>query len=431
MTTTRTLGLVSGILLTINVIVGSGIFVNMHPLIAALGPVSFIAYLAAAVLLLPVVLSLAFLARHEPQSGGLYVYAKKFIHPVAGFFAGWAYFVGKAISAGLMAHLLMNVAAQAVPALHSIPSLLGVAALLLSLMTAALAGAALRGRVQWFFTAAKLLPVLCVVGLLAWYKPLALEALPHGVLYVTHGLWAVVPLAVFAMVGFEVSCSVAHLFERPRQTIVPVFLLGFAAVAVILAGFQAAAAALASADVFTIDASPAAHLVAVVRGYCATPALLWLLSVCVYLSILGGTFGILTSNAWNMHRLALEGHIPGGHLLARLTASGVPWASMLFEIAICVIGVGIGQRQIPLQKMSVLSVVFSFLCAMVAALRARDAAGKRVVSFWLAGAGLVSTLFLVAVTFMQIIRYGVSVPYLWLFGSGIVGSIVVKCCRKA
>ncbi|MDQ5940281.1 MAG: basic amino acid/polyamine antiporter, family [Candidatus Dependentiae bacterium] len=423
----RTIGLWSAVLININVIVGSGIFVNLHPLTAALGSGSFVVYLIAALFLLPVVTVLALLARQHPESGGLYVYTKTYLNPFVGFLGGWAYFVGKAISAGFMASMLMLVAKEALPVLHAVPHILLVAGLLLFLVGANVIGASLQGRVQWAFVAAKVIPVASVVALLVWRGP----QVPVSFDFVTgDSLAAVVPIAVFAMVGFEVTSTIAHLFVRPEYTIIRAFIIGFLAVTALLSLFQGAVSLLLPASALAIGL-PAAQLSSVAAAYLPTFASFsWLMTICVYLSMLGGTFGILTSNCWNMHRLAAQGHVPGGRWLTKLTAGQVPWVSLLVEVGICVLGVAISSKQIPLQKMSVLGVVFAFFCAMLAAWFARNAQGGRLIHPVVVGAALCSTLGLFCITLYHIYLYGISVPYLCLFGGGIAVALLHGWCSK-
>jgi len=427
MATTRTIGLWAAVLININVIVGSGIFVNLHPLTAALGSGSFVVYLIAALFLLPVVIVLALLARQHPESGGLYVYTKTYLNPFVGFLGGWGYFVGKAISAGFMASMLVLVLKEAIPALHALPHTFLVAGLLLFLAGANVVGASLQGRAQWLFVAAKVLPVVSVLGILFWRGP----QVPVSFDLVTgDALAAVVPIAVFAMVGFEVTSTIAHLFLRPEYTIVRAFIIGFLTVTALLSLFQGAVAALLPASALTIGL-PAAQLSSVAAAYLPSiSSFSWLMAGCVYLSMLGGTFGILTSNCWNMHRLAAQGHVPGAGWLTRVTAGQVPWVSLLFEVFICVLGVAISSKQVPLQKMSVLGVVFAFFCAMLAAWFARDGRGKRLIHPLIVGLALCSTLGLFGITLYHIYLYGISVPYICLFGGGIVVSLFHVWCAK-
>jgi amino acid transporter len=209
---------------------------------------------------------------------------------------------------------------------------------------------------------------------------------------------------------------------RPEYTIVRASLYGFLAVAALLATFQfSVAALLPSALLGEAASTPAAQLISIAGIYAPGVSFIsWLLTVCVYASVLGGMFSILTSNCWNVYRLALQGHLPARSFLTRLTRGNVPWVSLLAEVGIAVCAVAITSQQVPLQKMCILCVVFSFLCAMLAALRARRADGSWLINPVIVYAAVVSTLGLFGLTLYQIFLHGVSVPYILLCGSGVV-----------
>jgi amino acid transporter len=418
----RTIGLFSAILININVIVGSGIFINVYPLMQGGGTGSFITYLLAALFLLPVVMVLAVLAVQQPESGGLYVYTRTYLHPFVGFLCGWGYFLGKSISVGLMANVMVAVFERMFPVLLAVPHIVLVVLLLTVLALLNIVGASIQGGAQRVFILAKVVPVLSVLLLLAWYG----AAVPISFEHVSVGsLSGIVPIAVFAMVGFEVTCTIAHFFINPSYTIPRAALGGFVIVAAILAAFQYALGALLPVSLLqSLPGLPAAALSAVAGMYVPSVVLFsQLLTACVYISILGGAFGVLTSNCWNLHRLAAQGHVPGARWLTRLTAGQVPWVSLLVEVVIAVLSVAITTNQVPLQKMSILSVIFAFCCAMLAAVFARNTAGTYLVNRFLVIAGLMSTLTLFGITLHQVFLHGLSLPYALLFGAGVVSAV--------
>jgi amino acid transporter len=421
MSSMRTIGLFSAILININVIVGSGIFINLHPFIRMGGTGSFLAYIVAAACLLPVVVVLAYLARAHPESGGLYVYTKTYLHPFVGFLCGWGYFVGKSVSVGMMAHILVTLCEQLFPLVSVVPHLMLVAGLLLFLAGAHVIGASLQGPVQGILIAAKVVPVICMIGFLLWHG----VQVPISCAEITgSSLSGMVPIALYAMIGFEVTCTIAHLFVRPEYTIVRAFIYGFLSVAALLATFQFSVSALLPAHMLgVVSANPSAQLVSIAGMYAPDVSLIALvLSVCVYCSVLGGMFSILTSNCWNVYRLAVHGHMPGAHLLTRLTRSNIPWVSLLIEVCIAVVAVGITSQLVPLQKMCILCVVFAFFCAMLAALRARKIDGSWLIHPCIVGAAVLSTAGLFSLTLYQIFLHGVSVPYVLLCGSGVLSA---------
>lgn len=409
----RTIGLVSAVLINVNIIIGGGAFINLAPIIHAAGAAGFLAYVAGAVCLFPVVFVLAALARKHPESGGLYVYTKTYLHPFVAFLAGWGYFVGKSISVGLNAYLIMELLKHIVPGLHLLPNIVLVAGLVGSFVIANLIGVELQGRAQYLFVFAKALPISLAFLLFARHGAVDSVQLSH---LTVDTMGALLPIAVFAMVGFEVTCTIGHLFQNPERNITRVLLYGFGVVAAILALFQLAVGALVPAGqslvhpVATMASTYLPHMSAIVP----------LLYACIYTSMLGGSFSILTSNCWNLHRLAEQGHLPFRSWLIKTTKRQVPWVSLIVGASISVAGVAITQNQGALQSMAIFGMIFAFCCTMVAAMRARDQHGNYLVPLVIKGAAFVSTCYLMYLCLVKIAHVGVSMPYLALVGLGVL-----------
>jgi APA family basic amino acid/polyamine antiporter len=84
----RTVGLVGVVAISISAMLGSGIFVLPGLAAAKTGPSVWLAYLAAALCILPAALSKAELATAMPTSGGTYVYIDRAVGPLWGTIAG-------------------------------------------------------------------------------------------------------------------------------------------------------------------------------------------------------------------------------------------------------------------------------------------------------------------------------------------------------
>lgn len=410
---TRTIGLFSAVLIIINIIVGGGIFINLSPLIKIGGAASFWSYLIAGVLLLPVVAVLAALARRHPTSGGLYVYSQTYLGPFTAFVAGWFYYVSKQVSVGLMARLFVNVIQQLIPCLENVSDIVLVAGLLSFFVLANSMGAELQGRVQWLLTAAKGLPILFVFVLF----------LQHGTTVIQKITWlpidtwgAVLPIAAFAMIGFEVACTLGHLFKDPDTTIMRALLIGFSCVVAMLTFFQLAVGLL-----LPVESSAIFPLSALAYQFAATlPWLATVLSACVYTSMIGGAFGILTSNCWNLHRLAEQGHLPFRNTLIATTKNQVPWASLLVGAGVSVFAITITKNLGALQSMGIFGMIFAYACSIIAAFFARTKEGNYLLPVWLKGAAFFSAGCLMYLCYLKISQVGVSTPYVMLLGIGVV-----------
>ena len=86
-TQSNTLSLWSAIIININIIIGTGIFINTTELAQRTGLVGGLCYAIVGLLLFPLILSFVKLLELYP-TGGFYTYSSS-IHPFASFFNTW------------------------------------------------------------------------------------------------------------------------------------------------------------------------------------------------------------------------------------------------------------------------------------------------------------------------------------------------------
>lgn len=394
------ISLISALLININIIIGSGIFINILPLLAVGKSASFLAYLGAALLMLPVVISLAYLARAHPESGGLYIYGKKYLGSRIGFFTGWSYFLGKAVSVSLMVHLLTAFLQKNILFLAQFSHIFCDLVFFIFMITIYTIGVRLQGSVQWLFVCAKLFPVLfvgCIVFSKGVQVPFIFQDITRGTLF------SLLPLGAFALVGTESSCAIAHLFDKPEKNIVRAMIGGFLIAALLITFFQIAVS-------FSLTHRGALFPLNYIANYFypGLPVLQNLLTLAVYTSIFGGAFGIFIANGWNMERLIKNssfGQEENQHNFL---------ISLIAEAFIGLLALYISTSQVALQNMAVCGVVGAFLCAMFAAYK------SGAVSQNIALLGIASSCVLASVTLYKIALYGISIPFLGIFISGLV-----------
>ena len=157
------ISLLTAILININIMLGAGLFINPKPLTQLAGPFGFIGYVLGALVLLPIVLSLAELAKYHPTAGGLYVYSKTYINNGVGFLSGWSYFLGKTSSAAVLANTLISFFYKDFVCLQKLPILFWDACLILLLIGINILGVRLGGKIQYIFTTLKAVPVMFVI----------------------------------------------------------------------------------------------------------------------------------------------------------------------------------------------------------------------------------------------------------------------------
>jgi len=117
--TPRKLSLWAALFININIMFGTGIFINTVTLAKLTGFLGFFSYSIVALLLLPLIIAIAALLKRYP-SGGFYTYAARDINITAGFLSAWAYFIGKIASAALLIHFFIIMLQTIIPWLQPI-----------------------------------------------------------------------------------------------------------------------------------------------------------------------------------------------------------------------------------------------------------------------------------------------------------------------
>ncbi len=250
--------------IAISAMLGSGIFVLPGLAVALTGRSAWLAYVVAAICVLPAALSKAELATAMPASGGSFVYLDRTFGPWAGTVAGlslWASMWLKATFAllGFSAYLavLTPVGAEGAKG----------AALIALLFVGALnvLGAKKVGRAQLVVVVVGIAGLAAAVGFaLSGPTPTAAPSplLSDGV----GGLLAATGLVFVSFNGVTKVAAVAEEVENPERTLPRGILLSLALVTVLYATVTYAMALVLPADQLATDLRPVHSLVAAVAG---------------------------------------------------------------------------------------------------------------------------------------------------------------------
>lgn len=103
------ISLVTAILLNINIMVGAAIFVAPPLMAAQAGGMSYLGWLISALIVLPIIMSVAHISSLLPGEGSFYSYSKHGIGQSAGFLSGWIYFLGYVSTQALQMLAMRNV----------------------------------------------------------------------------------------------------------------------------------------------------------------------------------------------------------------------------------------------------------------------------------------------------------------------------------
>ncbi len=409
------LSLLAAIFINLNIMVGVGLFINTSILANIVGAAGWVSYTVLAVLLLPLILSIAKLVNIYP-TGGFYAYATGEIGSFAGFASSWSYFTGKLASATIMIHASVLLLQQIIAPMANINIFaLDVAALSIFI---ALNMLHLRtGKsVQTVFLVMKLIPIFFVIlsGLFLFSPSHYAAANFDWSQFVT-----TVPLVLFAAIGFEATTSLSSNIEDAHKNGPRAILISYAIVMTINILYQFFFYGSLGPDLQHAGSFLNAFPLLLAKFFSNTPEIAariqGLFNIAIASSALGGAFGIIFSNSWNLHTLAKNKHVFSAGTFLKENAYRTPYACVLAEGLICAIYLfGTQGNQIPLQQIAAfgctISYTFSTLGLLFLAMR-----NKTNTSIWLPMFGLLNCGVFLASCAHSFYKHGTQ--SLYIFGS--------------
>ena len=215
----RAIGRWSLTALVVNSIIGSGVFGLPSDVAGKLGRFSPAAVLLAGAGMAVIFACFAEVASQFHQAGGPYLYARAAFGQGMGILVAWLLFLGQVTAPAANANLFVIYLGEFWPhATDPLPR-----ALILTVLVGLLAFINIRGvragaRVSNFFTAAKLLPLLAVIGMGLWVLHAHPAAPAPAAFTITTQNWMkAVLLLVFAYGGFETALVPMGEAKDPRR----------------------------------------------------------------------------------------------------------------------------------------------------------------------------------------------------------------------
>lgn len=372
------LSLTSAILINVNIMLGAGIFLNTDILAKSVGPLSGLTYILIGFIMLPLVISIAKLTQYYPN-GGLYAFSKNEINTFTGFLSAWSYFIGKLASGALMTHFSLSLIQNLIPQLASINILLLDAFTITFFVILNTQNMQSGSRIQTLFTGLKLIPLIfaittCIFLLNTENFIIASKNIIN--------IPRVLPLLVYASMGFEAACLISNKIKNAQKNAPKAILISYAITIGIAALYQ------------TLFYGSLGTTLALAKNYLHVfPNLLTkllpsspffahkietILHLALASSALGGSYGIMFSNTWNLYTLAHHGHIYFSHIFTWINKHGIPIACVIAEgILFCGYLFVSRGSQIPLQQLSALGVTFAYTISVYAFLKAEKRRGKK------------------------------------------------------
>ena len=378
------LSLPEAILININIMLGSGIFINTLNLAKWAGVLGAAVYAIIGIVMIPLVLTIAKLLKLHP-CGSFYTFGTKEINTTTGFFSIWSYFIAKLASSTLMIHFFSLIVRSLIPIFASI-NIIAFDLIIIGFFTILnMFNLKAGSRIQFMFMLFKMVPILFVIlsGLFLFTSQNIVidNAIWSGVL-------PSIPLVIYAFTGFESACSLSRHIKNSDKNAPKAILISYAIVICILFSYQflfysTLGLGLAKASHY-FEAFPTLLKIIFPSTELIRFKLQTLFQLTIASSALGGAYGILYSNNWNLYTLVENKHVFFQPLLKSLNKYKIPFVCVLIESAICVGYLLITKGEaIPLQQIGAFGSTIAYSVSSIALLFAsyKDSILKK--SIWL------------------------------------------------
>lgn len=425
MRTSRQLSLASAVLVNLNIIVGSGIFINTVLLARLAGIASALTYVVVGLLILPLMASFACLA-HRHAGGSLYSYSVG-LGDYWAFFSVWGYTLTKLASCTVAIHVCASLLSSIIPWLGDVPPLVLDMAVLCIFTTLNGCHAHVGSMLQKIFIVGKMVPIGTVLVVGAWYMSVSRVAISVPVSLA--GVITGIPFVLYAFMGFESSAGFSRNIANPERNGWRVIALSFASGVLITTLFQLllfySVPALGSVASYR-DVFPVLLTSWGVTGVLHT-ILLFLLHGGIAASAAGVGFGILYANVGNFLELAERNFLP--RWLTYHNESGSPIYCALVESLLVGIYLYVGHASLPfLQQLAAFGATCTYIVSIIALFK-DHCVSTRVRA--IATLGLLSCVILLAASVRNFVIMG-TLPLVVFVGIHLIGLLLfyIRCCKN-
>lgn len=362
------LSLPAAILVNINIMIGSGLFVNTVLLAQNVHAYGAIVYALIGIILLPLVFTFAqLLSMHE---GGTFYDFGTMLHPTVGFIAGFSYFIAKLAACTLGIHVFVTFILQAFPILNFAPKLAFDFFIIFLFVLLNMFNIKTGRSIQYGFLLLKLTPILFVIlcGLFL-FQGQNIDLTRFSFSAITGSI----PFVLYAFTGFEACCSLSRNIENSQKNAPKVILISFLIGVLIVVLYQlmfygAFGPALEKLNGYA-EAFPAFIKMVIPTATILQKLFFIALPIGIAASSLGAAYGVLYSNLWNLYRLANTDNLPFSSHLKSLNKNHVPYFAVIVEglIVVAYLFLTLG-NQVPLQQVNSFGMTITYTISTLALL---------------------------------------------------------------
>jgi len=215
---------------TINGIIGAGIFGLPAKVYALIGTYSLIAFVACAFVVALIILCFSEVSSRFDETGGPYVYARDAFGPTVAFEIGWLIWLARLTAFAANCNLLINYLSYFwTPATSSAWRPILIVAVVILLTAINVVGIRQATLLSNVFTIGKLIPMLIFIAAgLFFLNP---GAFTFGPSPGTHGFSQSVLLLIYAFTGFEMAAIPAGEVRDPKKNLPRALIIALAVVA--------------------------------------------------------------------------------------------------------------------------------------------------------------------------------------------------------
>ncbi len=354
----QSISFLSALLININIILGTGLFINSGILVEKAGIYGAFSYLFVGIVLLPLVLAISVLLKKYPNDG-FYGFGNQTMGPLFGFMAGWIYFFAKQNSAVVAIYvfgsMIQEIFFKSIIINNALLTFLLI--VLFSYLNMQNMKTGLLFQNSLMIGKAIVTFGIIISGLL-FFKSLNLTVTP----LVIGDCFSTVPLVLFSLLGFESICSVS-MHAQNSKSLWKTIIGSYITIIIIYCTYQTIVFGFLNGTIHTMISfqETFAHIaekISIHSGL-SSQLLTQLFYTCIAFSALSGGYGILYANQWNLYILAHAKSFWGHSLFVIKNNAQMPFYTSIAQLLICTSYLIISQ-----QKLYILQQSSAFGCTL-------------------------------------------------------------------
>ena len=242
-----------------------------------------------------------------------------------------------------------------------------------------------------------------------------------------------IPLVLYCLAGFETACSLSRNIDNAKINGPKAVYYSFGIIMMLYGLFQACI----YMNIHTLLTNMTSYK-DIFPAMCDTffssniiaHKMSILLSCAIGSSALGGAYGILFSNAWNLYTLAENNHTFAAQRVTQLNRHQTPWIAVLAETAICTMFLLSHQSSVmPLRQTAALGIIIAYTVSAFAYYKLLQRVGSNTTEMMIARAAFVSCMLFVASCALSFVETGLA-PLLLFVTILLVGTSMFMYTQK-